>query len=118
MTKQASKTTAAPSTFGLPCLCGCGEPTLTERAAFRPGHDAKLRAAVVRADLSADALPEVARPFFALGRPVAGLLLSEDGAWLTDTKRKPKTKLSLPEAEALVAKLRAEAKDEAAADES
>ncbi|HEX9244670.1 MAG TPA: helix-turn-helix domain-containing protein [bacterium] len=27
---------------GEPCLCGCGEPTITRGARFRPGHDGKV----------------------------------------------------------------------------
>jgi len=27
---------------GGPCLCGCGQPTITREARFLPGHDGKL----------------------------------------------------------------------------
>ena len=31
-----------PDGRGEPCLCGCGEPTITRGARFRPGHDGKV----------------------------------------------------------------------------
>ncbi len=65
--------------IGLPCLCGCGDATRQPAARFLPGHDAKLRAAIRKAKLGWDSVPEIARPFFiddqAHGEATAGLLM-------------------------------------------
>lgn len=54
------------SAKGLPCLCGCGQPTITDSARFIPGHDAKLKGLLLkveRGELKKSAIPEVAKPF-------------------------------------------------------
>jgi len=38
-----------------PCLCGCGKPTVTAKARFIAGHDAKLKARLITAALEAEA---------------------------------------------------------------
>lgn len=74
-----------PTARRLPCLCGCGQPTHTDEAWFLSGHDAKLRKAIVDGKLGIEQVPEIVRPFFRLGSPIAGLLLEEDGSF-SDTK--------------------------------
>src|SRR5262245_13455467 len=37
-----------------PCLCGCGEFPTRETADFVPGHDAKLKGALVKAHLAGE----------------------------------------------------------------
>lgn len=76
-----------PDARGLPCLCGCGDPTHRDDAWFRSGHDARLRKAVIFGSLGLSGVPEIVRPFFRLGAPIAGLLLHEDGETLLDVKR-------------------------------
>lgn len=74
-----------PTARNLTCLCGCGKPTHTDEAWFLSGHDAKLRKAIVDGKLTIEQVPEIVRPFFRLGSPIAGLLLEDDGTF-TDTK--------------------------------
>jgi hypothetical protein len=38
-----------------PCLCGCGKPTVTTKASFIAGHDARLASRLVNAALEAEA---------------------------------------------------------------
>lgn len=62
------KEAKGPSAKGLPCLCGCGQPTRTEKAKFIPGHDAKLKGVLLkveRGELPKSAVPDVAKPFLA-----------------------------------------------------
>jgi hypothetical protein len=66
------------SARGLTCLCGCGQATTTRDARFLSGHDARMRAAILRANLAVSAIPEIARPFFEEGA-IAGLLLADRG---------------------------------------
>lgn len=75
-----------PTARGLTCLCGCGEATHRDDAWFRSGHDARLRKAVIFGELTFDGLPEIVKPFFKLGNPIAGLLLSDDGQTILDVK--------------------------------
>lgn len=51
---------------GLLCLSGSGQATVTARAAFAPGGDAKLKSIILkiqRGKMTKKDLPEVARPF-------------------------------------------------------
>jgi hypothetical protein len=72
------------SARGLTCLCGCGGATVQRDARFISGHDAKMRAEVRRAGMVPEALPEIARPFFANGEALGGLMLV--GGVLVDVK--------------------------------
>jgi hypothetical protein len=47
---KAAKPTAQPH----PCECGCGNQTVTGKARFIPGHDAKLASQLVNAALDGD----------------------------------------------------------------
>jgi hypothetical protein len=67
------------SARGLPCLCGCGASTTTRDARFLSGHDAKMRAAILKQGLATSAIPDVALPFFKDGGAIAGLLLADVG---------------------------------------
>jgi hypothetical protein len=53
-TPKATKPKAQPH----PCECGCGEQTITGRARFIPGHDAKLASQLVRSVLEGDRTAE------------------------------------------------------------
>lgn len=75
-----------PTARGLTCLCGCGEATHREDAWFRSGHDARLRKNVILNELTFSRLPEIVKPFFKLGAPIAGLQLAEDGETILDVK--------------------------------
>lgn len=75
-----------PDARGLTCLCGCGEPTHRDEAMFKSGHDARLRKNVILNNLTFDGLPEIVKPWFKLGSPIAGLLLAEDGITILDVK--------------------------------
>lgn len=60
------KASKGPSAKGLNCLCGCGQPTVTDSARFIPGHDAKLKALLQRVERGEEpksAIPEEAKPF-------------------------------------------------------
>jgi hypothetical protein len=54
-TPKAAKPKAQPH----PCECGCGEQTITGRARFIPGHDARLKSQLIAAVL--DGSPAEAR---------------------------------------------------------
>lgn len=73
------------SARGLACLCGCGEPTTTSDARFRAGHDAKMRAAIIRGG----SIPEIVLPMFLNGETIAGLALVElaDGSFQIDDRK-------------------------------
>lgn len=75
-----------PTARGLTCLCGCAEPTHRPDAMFRSGHDARLRKQVILGELTFDGLPEIVKPWFKLGSPIAGLLLAKDGQTILDVK--------------------------------
>lgn len=75
-----------PDARGLTCLCGCGQPTHRDEAMFRSGHDARLRKLVILGGLNFDGLPEIVKPWFKLGSPIAGLQLAEDGITILDVK--------------------------------
>lgn len=75
-----------PDARGLTCLCGCGEPTHRDEAMFRSGHDARLRKLVILGNLTFSQLPEIVKPWFKLGAPIAGLQLAEDGETILDVK--------------------------------
>ncbi|WP_144836189.1 hypothetical protein [Kocuria rosea] len=51
MTTKATttKTTQAPATKPTACRCGCGLPTITAEARYRPGHDARHAGNLIRA---------------------------------------------------------------------
>ena len=53
-TPKAVKPKAQPH----PCECGCGEQTITGKARFIPGHDAKLASQLVRSALEGDRTAE------------------------------------------------------------
>jgi hypothetical protein len=53
MTKRTPKA-AKPKAQPHPCECGCGDLTKTGKARFIPGHDAKLKSALIRAALEGD----------------------------------------------------------------
>jgi hypothetical protein len=81
------------SARGLTCLCGCGAPTMTQDARFLPGHDAKMRAAILSHPTAAartKAIPEIIRPFFRHGETIAGLWLNEQGQ-IEDVKQSAST---------------------------
>lgn len=59
----------------LPCLCGCGEDTVTRDAWFVSGHDAKLRKRL----LEGEEIPQIIRPFFEVEGQVIAALMLEDG---------------------------------------
>jgi hypothetical protein len=62
----SNKKSKGPTAKGLPCLCGCGQPTLTENAKFIPGHDAKLKSLLLRVErgeAKKSEIPEVAKAF-------------------------------------------------------
>src|SRR5687768_8869959 len=42
------------SARGLPCLCGCGNPTVTSEARFLSGHDAQFRSRVLKEEQTLD----------------------------------------------------------------
>lgn len=115
-TQQTPATPAASDPLdatNLPCLCGCEQETVRAVARFLPGHDAKLRALVLRGRLRVEAVPAVALPFFQNDpEPVAGLVL--EGSFLRDTKRKPTTKLSGSELQKLADEAKAKEAKEAA----
>lgn len=70
-----------PSAKGLPCLCGCGQPTVTDSAKFIPGHDAKLKGLLLkveRGEVKKSEIPEVAKPFLQRS--------SMSGAWSFPTE--------------------------------
>jgi hypothetical protein len=52
-TKQTPKP-VKPKAQPHPCECGCGEQTKTGKARFIPGHDAKLKSALIRSALGGD----------------------------------------------------------------
>ena len=56
-TKRTTKA-AKPKAQPHPCECGCGEQTITGRARFIPGHDAKLASQLVRSALEGDRTAE------------------------------------------------------------
>lgn len=55
------------SAEGLSCLCGCGQPTKTDKAKFIPGHDAKLKSLLLRLERGeaekGERVPEIAKKF-------------------------------------------------------
>lgn len=83
-----------PTARGLPCLCGCGSPTVTDEARFVSGHDAKLRRDVLRAgeDSEEGGISEqdlrtgwpLFAPFLVAEGTAAGLLL--EGGIVVDGK--------------------------------
>ena len=78
-----------PTARRLTCLCGCGEPTHTDEAWFKSGHDAKLRKLVLdhtEDRQTIEVLPAIVIPFFKLGAPIAGLQLEAETGRLIDTK--------------------------------
>lgn len=75
-----------PTARHLPCLCGCGSPTHRDEAMFLSGHDARLRKNVILNGLDFDGLPEIVKPWFKLGEPIAGLQLDSDGTTILDVK--------------------------------
>lgn len=77
------------SARGLTCLCGCGAQTVTTDARFVAGHDAKMRAAIVRGG----AIPEIVLPMFLNGEVIAGLALVEgtDGSFSIDDRKVAKS---------------------------
>jgi hypothetical protein len=59
--KSAAKAKAKavkPKAQPHPCECGCGEQTVTGKARFIPGHDAKLASQLVRSALEGDRTAE------------------------------------------------------------
>jgi hypothetical protein len=53
--KRAAKSAPAkPKAQPHPCECGCGNQTVTGKARFIPGHDAKLASQLVKVALDSD----------------------------------------------------------------
>ncbi len=48
MNANTNTTTTATTNTTNNCACGCNQPTITAKATFRPGHDAKLVSEVVK----------------------------------------------------------------------
>lgn len=73
------------SSKGIPCLCGCGDPTATDGARFLTGHDARLKGRMRRiaseSEKKGDSpLPKIALPFLREEPGIAGFGMDEAGA--------------------------------------
>lgn len=99
--RKAPAPAPAPKPAAVPanCGCGCGAPTITARAAFLAGHDARMAGVLGRAIGSGTATPEQHAQY---DRASAPLRAKIDGIAAT-AKRKAATKAAKDAAKAAAA---------------